>query len=123
MHIHLLLFKFYTSVTFEAKTLPLALWIPQKNRVATAYLSSANQNLPIQENSRTRYAMQNNITFLDIRAQIVRLAYLVLLYFASIDFHLQNLGMQWRPCFFGESREEVVIFLPQRSQRCRSYKK
>ena len=31
---------------------------------------------------------------------LVRLAYLVLLYFASIDFHLQNLGMQWRPCFF-----------------------
>ena len=39
------------------------------------------------------------------------------------DFDLQNLGIQWRPCFSGESREEVVIFLPERSQRCRSYKK
>ena len=51
-------FNFYTFVTFEAKNLPLTLWIPQKNRVATAYLISANQNLPIKENSRTRYAMQ-----------------------------------------------------------------
>ena len=50
--------NFYTSVTFEAKKLPLPLWIPQKNRVATAYLSSANQNIPIKEDNKNRYAMQ-----------------------------------------------------------------
>ena len=45
-------FNFYTSVTYEAKNLPLPLWIPQKNSVTTAYLSSGNENLPSQKKTQ-----------------------------------------------------------------------
>ena len=46
-------------MTFEAKKLPLPLWIPQKNRVATAYLSSANENLSRQ--NKAELGMQGGL--------------------------------------------------------------
>jgi len=48
-------------VTFEAKKLPLPLWIPQKNRVATAYLSSANGNLSRQ--NKAELGMQGGLAW------------------------------------------------------------
>ena len=61
-------FNFYASVTFEAKKLPLPLWIPQKNRVATAYLSSANGNLSRQ--NKAELGMQGGLSYCTIKSLI-----------------------------------------------------